>query len=205
MMANNFFSFSKRRFSAMPKLASTFRASDLTVHPVDVKKIKPMAHGQFGFGRQFTDHMLTIDWSKEGGWEAPKIIPHGPLDLETSATSLHYGISCYEGISVCKNSQTGKLQGFRVNDHMNSLLNSTAHLDMPAFDANELVDCLKPLIKLDRDWIDHYDEPDQFYTRLLHISTDKTLGVRTPQFTKLVAFLNPIQLPEKELALKCSS
>lgn len=76
---------------------------------------------------------------------------------------------------------------------------------MPAFDANELVDCLKPLVKLDRAWIDHYEEPDQFFTRLLHISTDKTLGVRTPQFTKIIAMLNPIQVKSKQLSLKCSS
>jgi len=44
--------------------------------------------------------MLSIDWTKEKGWEAPKIIPYGPIKLETSATSLHYGISVHEGINV---------------------------------------------------------------------------------------------------------
>jgi len=139
-----------------------------------------MREGQFAFGKVFTDHMLTIDWSKEHGWEAPQIVPHGPLTLETSATALHYGISCHEGISVVKNINTNKLQGFRVNDHLQQFADSTAHLDMPSFDQTELLNCLKPLVQLDRAWIDWYDEPDQFYTRLLHICTDKTLGVRTP-------------------------
>jgi len=48
------------------------------------------------------------------------------------------------------------------------------------------------------------DEPDQFYTRILHFSSDKTLGVRTPQFSKIVALLNPIQLKVASLSLKCS-
>jgi hypothetical protein len=45
---------------------------------------------------------------------------------------------------------------------------------------------------LDKEWINWMDEPDQFYTRVIHFSTDKTLGVRTPQMTKLIGVLNPI-------------
>ena len=45
---------------------------------------------------------------------------------------------------------------------------------------------------LDKDWINWRDEPDQFYARLTHFSMDKTLGVRTPHFTKLLCILNPI-------------
>lgn len=148
--------------------------------------------------------MLTIDWSREGGWEAPKIIPHGPISIHTSATALHYGISCYEGISVVKNKETDKLQGFRVDDHLQGFADSTAHLDMPSFDQKQLKECLKPLIQLDREWIDWFGEPDQFYTRLLHISTDKTLGVRSPATTKIVGILNPIKMTSRPISLKCS-
>lgn len=137
MIHKNLLTFPSRSFAAAAaKTAanSSFRAADLTVNPVDIKKIKPVKPGQFGFGKHFTDHMLTIDWSKEGGWAAPQIVPHGPITVATSATALHYGISCYEGISVVKNSETDKLQGFRVEDHLDSLQASSAHLDMPSFD-----------------------------------------------------------------------
>jgi len=50
-----------------------------------------------------TDHMLSIDWTKAGGWEVPKIVPYGPIKMETSATALHYGISVHEGISIVEN------------------------------------------------------------------------------------------------------
>lgn len=196
---------SLRLFSAKTAVKHTFRAQDLTIEKVDVEKLKPSIPGQFAFGKQFTDHMLTVDWDKASGWHAPRIVPHGPIKIETSATALHYGISCYEGISICKNSETNKLQGFRVEEHLNSLRASSEHLDMPTFDNNELTDCLKQLVKLDREWIDWMGEPDQFYTRITHFSTDKTLGVRTPQNTKLIALLNPIQLKTAPLSLKCST
>jgi hypothetical protein len=63
---------------------------------------------------------------------------------------------------------------------------------MPTFDTDELVKCLGNLAKLDKDWINISKDPDQFYTRFCHFSTDKTLGVRTAQATKLIAFLNPV-------------
>jgi branched-chain amino acid aminotransferase len=51
----------------------------------------------------FTDHMLSCDWTKEHGWAAPQIVPYGPIKIETSATSLHYGISVHEGCNVVEN------------------------------------------------------------------------------------------------------
>lgn len=74
---------------------------------------------------------------------------------------------------------------------------------MPAFDENELLDCLKTLVNIDKDWFPHMVD-GQFYTRLNHISTEATLGVKTPSKTKLYAMLNPISLNSKQLSLKCS-
>ena len=79
------------------------QASDTSIKEVDVRKIKPTKSSELQFGRLFTDHMLEIDWTKDGGWEAPKIVPYGPINMATSATSLHYGISVHEGISVVEN------------------------------------------------------------------------------------------------------
>jgi len=59
---------------------------------------------------------------------------------------LHYGISVYEGISVTKNRETGKLQAFRPDIHLKSFFNSSEHLDLPVFDPKELLGCLKKLV-----------------------------------------------------------
>jgi len=74
-----------------------------------VRKIKPVMSNEYVFGRHFTDHMLVVDWTKQGGWEKPKIVPYGPIKVETSATVLHYGISVHEGLSVLANKKTGKI------------------------------------------------------------------------------------------------
>ena len=62
----------------------------------------------FKFGQTHTDHMLEIDWSKENGWSAPKVVPYGKFRIHPAATSLHYGLSCFNGLNVLKNRDTDK-------------------------------------------------------------------------------------------------
>ena len=40
----------------------------MEIKEIDVRKIKPTQKEELVFGRLFTDHMLSIDWTKEGGW-----------------------------------------------------------------------------------------------------------------------------------------
>lgn len=44
------------------------------------------------FGKQFSDHMLTIEWSQKDGWEAPRIKPFQNLSLHPASSALHYSI-----------------------------------------------------------------------------------------------------------------
>ena len=104
------------------------------MNEAQVRKQVPHCQNKFTFGKLFTDHMLSVDWTKDGGWHAPEILPFGPVKMQTSATALHYGISVYEGMSIVENIKTGKLQGFRCQEHLDAFTESTAHLDMPGFD-----------------------------------------------------------------------
>lgn len=80
--------------------------------------------------------------------------------MATSATALHYGISVFEGLSIVENNKTGKLQGFRCKEHLQAFSDSSAHLDMPEFDNTELLNCIKKLAVLDKEWINVFDSPD---------------------------------------------
>jgi len=124
--------------------------------------------------------------------------------MDITATCLHYGISCYQGLNIVKNKNNGNPQAFRPDRHMTNFVLSSHHLDMPLFDFHELLGCMKHLIAIDEGWFPNCDEPGQIYTRFCHISTDKTLGVRTPSSTKLYAILNPTLLKNRNLTVKCS-
>ena len=73
---------------------------------------------------------------------------------------LHYGISVHEGISIVENPRKGTLQAFRAQEHLDCFLQSSEHLDMPGFDTNELMGCIKQLVQVDKEWIDAVEELD---------------------------------------------
>jgi branched-chain amino acid aminotransferase len=68
------------------------------------------------------------------GWGKPRITPYEPIKIDTTATSLHYGISAFEGMSIVKNKKTGAPQAFWADNNLKSLVQSSEHLDLPQFD-----------------------------------------------------------------------
>jgi len=128
------------------------QAKDLTIKQTDCPAVKPENPSAYSFGKLFTDHMLQADWDINNGWGKPRIVPYEPIKIDTTASSLHYGISAFEGISVVKNAKTGKSQAFRTCTNLKSFLNGSEHLDLPAFDTNELLECLKKLVSIDKSW-----------------------------------------------------
>ena len=63
------------------------------VQEVKKRKAKPVLEG-LRFGTAFTDHMLMMEWTEVGGWQAPRIVPQGPLAIHPGATVLQYAQVC---------------------------------------------------------------------------------------------------------------
>ena len=53
-----------------------------------------------GFGKHFTDHMVTIDWTEEKGWHDAQVRPYGPMTMEPATNVFHYGQAIFEGIKA---------------------------------------------------------------------------------------------------------
>lgn len=60
---------------------------------------------------------------------------------------------------------------------------------------------------MEKKWLFQNSEPDHLFIRMLQISTDKTLGVRTPHNTKILALVNPVIMHTntRPVSLKCST
>lgn len=41
-----------------------------------------------------------VQHTADNGWERPKIVPFGPLQLHPAAQVLHYGTCCFEGMKA---------------------------------------------------------------------------------------------------------
>ncbi len=107
--------------------------------------------------------MLAVEYDRtRGGWQAPNIVPYGDLSLSPAASSLHYGMQCFEGMKAYRalggereNEGNGKvvaddLRLFRPDRNMKRLQDSMKRLGMPGydFDGGEVIECIKELVRL---------------------------------------------------------
>jgi|TARA_B110000208_G_scaffold31394_1_gene41284 branched-chain amino acid aminotransferase len=142
------------------------------------------------FGATFSDHMLEVDWTSEGGWEAPRIVPYGDISLSPAVSSLHYGLQCFEGMKAYVDDEE-RVRFFRPEMNMARMNSSMDRLCLPQFNGDELLKCIKTLVKQDSDWIPR-GEGFSLYIRPTGISTQPTLGVGRPTQARIFVILSPV-------------
>ena len=69
----------------------SFKYDRLIVEPTRTPKAKPDVNNLV-FGREFSDHMLSIEWSSDRGWDQPRITPYQNLSLPPSSCTFHYAL-----------------------------------------------------------------------------------------------------------------
>lgn len=141
-----------------------------------------------GFGQYFTDYMLSLDYDADKGWHDMKIVPYAPLEVSPAAQGLHYGQAVFEGLKAYKHNDEVVL--FRPDQNFKRINNSLARLEMPEVDEEALLEGLKQLIDVERDWVPE-GEGQSLYIRPFVFATEGILGVRASQQYKLLIILSP--------------
>lgn len=132
-----------------------------------------------GFGKHFTDHMVSIDWSLADGWHDAQVRPYGPLALDPAASVLHYGQEIFEGIKAYRHAD-GSIWTFRPEANGERLQRSARRLALPELPVDAFVESLRQLIAVDGEWVP--SEPEtSLYFRPFMIATEAFLGVRAAQ------------------------
>ena len=165
------------------------RSSALTIQRTTSPKPK-LPREQLKFGQLMSDHMLVIDWSHEAGWDAPRIIPYQPLQLDPASSSLHYALQAFEGMKAYID-DSNNVRLFRPDMNMKRMNNSAHRLLLPTFDGEEFIRCIEAFVRVERDWI-----PKGFgyslYLRPTLISTHPYLGVSPSTACKLYLIASPV-------------
>lgn len=178
----------------MPDLApspSDIRYDDLIITRSKHLQTKPRIDATtLKFGAVYTDHMLQVSWKDGLGWTAPTIDPLGPISLHPCAQVLHYAVECFEGMKAYKG-KDGRLRLFRPEMNMDRLARSAARLTLPQFDKVELLECIKELVRVERDWVP-YEEGFSVYIRPTMIGTHPFLGVGPTREAMLFVVLSPV-------------
>ncbi len=148
------------------------------------------------FGKVFTDHMFTMDYTEKDGWHNAQILPYGKIELDPACMVLHYGQEVFEGMKAYR-SDKGEILLFRPEKNFERLNQSNERLCIPKIDEEFCLDALKQLIKLDEDWVPR-SEGTSLYIRPFIISTEIGLGVHPAKEYKFMIICCPVGSYYKE-------
>ncbi len=143
-----------------------------------------------GFGQIFTDNVFEMDYSPEKGWHNYTIKPLSNLSLHPASMFIHYGQVMFEGMKAFR-TVDDEIVLFRPHKHFERLNNSARRLVMPTVDVDMMVEVLKELIAVEKEWMP--TKPgESLYIRPYMIGTDSALGVRPSVTYKLIIMLSPV-------------
>jgi branched-chain amino acid aminotransferase len=129
-----------------------------------------------GFGRVFTDHMMTARFNREQGWHDAKIGPRRPLTMETASSVLHYAQEIFEGLKAYPSPSGGALL-FRPDANARRFNASARRMAMPDLPEELFLESVRALVRTERDWIP--TSPDgALYLRPFMFSSEVFLGVK---------------------------
>ena len=143
-----------------------------------------------GFGRIFTDHMVTIRYAEGKGWYDARLEPYGPISLDPATAALHYGQEIFEGLKVYRHPDGG-LGLFRPEQNARRFNRSAARLAMPQLPEELFLESIRLLVEHDEKWVPSAPETS-LYLRPFMFATDPYLGVRPAQEYLYVLIASPV-------------
>ncbi|NEC64007.1 branched-chain amino acid aminotransferase [Streptomyces sp. SID9727] len=132
---------------------------------------------QPGFGRYFTDHMVTIKWTEGRGWHDAQLVPYAPLSMDPANMTLHYGQEIFEGLKAYRQPD-GSVATFRPEANGERFRSSARRLAMPELPVETFVAACDALVQQDAAWVPAHGGEESLYLRPFMIATEVGLGVR---------------------------
>ncbi len=158
-------------------------------------KVKPEA-STLGFGKNFSDHMFLMDYSRDKGWYNARIVPFANISLHPASTVLHYGSEIFEGLKAYRRAD-GKVQLFRPIENIRRLNNSADRLCLPQIPEDLAFEVLTEFVKVEQDWTP--SEPGtSLYLRPFLFGNDETLGVHAVHNATFAIIASPVGSYYKE-------
>jgi branched-chain amino acid aminotransferase len=150
---------------------------ELHRHPTPVSAAERAAlMADPGFGRVFTDHMVTIRYADGKGWYDARVEPRAPIALDPATAVLHYAQEIFEGLKAY-HAEDGGVTMFRPEANAARFRMSAERMAMPALPDELFLGSLHELIAVDREWIPTVPEAS-LYLRPFMYASEVFLGVK---------------------------
>lgn len=129
-----------------------------------------------GFGRVFTDHMVTVRYVEGKGWHDAQVRPYGPLSLSPATAVLHYAQEIFEGMKAYHRAD-GKIGMFRIEENARRFQASASRMAMPPVPEELFLAAVRQLVDIDVAWVPDAEETS-LYLRPYMFANEEFLGVR---------------------------
>jgi branched-chain amino acid aminotransferase len=143
--------------------------------PVDVQERMRLLENP-GFGRVFTDHMVTIRYNEAEGWHDARIEARAPFQMDASSAVLHYAQEIFEGMKAYRLADGGTAL-FRPEANARRFRDSARRMAMAELPEELFLESVRALARTDQDWIPTI-EGGSLYLRPFMIASEVFLGVK---------------------------
>jgi len=142
-----------------------------------------------GFGRVFTDHMVSARWTPPAGWHDAQLMPYGPLVIDPASAVLHYSQSVFEGLKAYRQPDNG-IALFRPERNAERMAESARRLALPELPAEDFIAACELLVRTDAAWVPD-GEAASLYLRPLVIADEVGLMVRPSDSVRFLLIASP--------------
>lgn len=129
---------------------------------------------ELGFKYQKVDKVY-ISHYKDGKWDDGLLQDDDKISISISATSLHYGQQCFEGLKAYS-TKNGDIQLFRPDMNAKRLQKSCKRVLMPEVPVDKFIDACLKVVKANERFVPPYGSGATFYLRPFVIGSGDNIG-----------------------------
>jgi branched-chain amino acid aminotransferase len=143
-----------------------------------------------GFGRVFTDHMVTVRWAEGKGWYDARVEARAPIPMDPASAVLHYAQEVFEGLKAYR-AADGGVTLFRPDANARRFRDSATRMAMAPLPEQLFLDSLHELVTIDRAWVP--DAPESsLYLRPFMFANEVFLGVKPSSEYLFLVIASPV-------------
>ena len=145
---------------------------------------------ELGFEYIKTDQRYISVW-KDGAWDGGKLVEDNYLRVSESATGLHYGQQCFEGLKAYR-TKDGHIQLFRPDENAKRMQKTCEKILMPEVPVDKFVDACVQVVKANEEYVPPYGTGASLYIRPFMFGTGNTIGVNPAPEYIFCVFCMPV-------------
>jgi branched-chain amino acid aminotransferase len=174
------------------KHMQTIGRTEFAVHPNpapvgDARRAEILAEP--GFGKYFTDHLVSVTWTADRGWHDATVRAYGPISMDPASAVLHYAQAIFEGLKAYRQPD-GSIATFRPEANAARFQRSARRIALPELPEQLFVDAIDTLVTTDQNWVPARTE-HSLYIRPIMFASEVFLGVKPAGHVTFLVIASP--------------